>query len=243
MHNNQNNLVDQREQTFNQGHCGKVEMISTAIDNVGQINAIMFDIDLKLFNPNGVFSSAGMSATDFYERHVAFWLDNHPLLRKAEVRFTGNGFHVLLKLDKPIVLNTPNLQKRWRGFVQAVQMILPTDPQQPGINALTRPVGSVNSKNNEIVTCLRPGELVSEQEILALYNEMRHDPLPTLLKVWFGSEKVTPCPICQGENSYLEAASPKKGRCYGNCYKAPTIQSLFCAVMQDSTTNTKGDRR
>lgn len=230
--------TDRREQTFNQGHCGPIGLISTAVDAVGQIRTVMLDIDLKLFNPDGPFSPEGLTPLEFYARYVAVWLDNHPVLRKAEVRFTGGGFHVLLNLLEPIRLDTDDRRKRWKGIVQVVQMALPTDPQQPGINAMTRPVGSVNSKNGEIVTLFREGEPVTEPEIVSMFDEMRRQPFLTLMKIWFGTDKLSPCPICREEGSYLESEEAKKGRCYGPCGQV-TIGKLYTAVLVGKTKTTK----
>lgn len=231
--------IDQREQTFNQGNTGPVETISTKTIMIALLRMIMIDIDLDLFAPDGPFSPNGMTPEKFYEEFVAFWLDNHPVLRKAEVRFTGNGFHVLLIFMEPILLSTDDRRKRWGGIVQVIQMVLPSDPKQPGINALTRPVGSVNSKNDEEVTCLRKGKPITEQEVLSLFEEMRRRPFPTLMQIWFGDEKVSPCPLCYGKNAYLEGDGPKSGRCYGPCQKV-TINDLFQGVLK---TAKKGKRK
>ena len=121
-------------------------------------------------------------------------------------------------------------------------MALPTDPQQPGINAMTRPVGSINSKNGETVTLFREGEPVTEQEIISLFEEMRCQSFATLMKIWFGASKLSPCPICRADGSYLEAEVPQKGRCYGPCGHV-SIDKLFAAVLIYKTKTTKNGRK
>jgi len=187
--------VDLREQTFNQGHVGPVEIVATAIQQIGQIQKIMFDIDTILLALKGPFSPKGLSPQQFYQRYLLPWLNSHPVLKKAEVRFTGKGFHVLLCLAEPILLPSQELLSRCEGIVQVVQAALPIDVKQPGINALTRPVGSINSKNGKIVKLLRPGEPVSQQEIMSLYEDMSRRPFPTIMQIWFGSDKIEPCPV------------------------------------------------
>lgn len=103
---------------------------------------------------------------------------------------------------------------------------------------MTRPVGSVNSKNGKKVICLRQGTPVTEGEIMSLFDDMRYRPSSTLMKIWFGGEKVSPCPLCRSEGSYLEVVSPETATCYGPCGKVG-INGLFQAVL---TTATKGKR-
>lgn len=124
-------------------------------------------------------------------------------------------------------------------------MTLPSDRQAPGINAMTRPVSSVNSKNGEIVTLLREGEPVTEQEVISLFEEMRRQPFGTLMRIWFGAEKVSLCPVCQEDGTYLEADGAGKGRCYGPCGSV-TIDELFNAVLtipKMKSTKKKGGKR
>ena len=235
--NNIDPVVDQREQTFNQGHVGPTEFISTKIENIGLIRTIMFDVDFKLINPNGPFQKRNLSPKAYYEKYVSPWLSHHSVLSKAEVRCTGGGYHVLLNLDTPIRLATDEQRKRWQGIVQVIQMVLPIDPQQPGINAMTRPVGSINGKNSKTVTCLRQGSAVTENEIFSLYVSMKDRPFATLMQIWFGAEKVVPCPLCCGEGTYLEVVGPRTGRCYGDCGKVK-INDLFQKALK--ITKSKG---
>ena len=87
-------------------------------------------------------------------------------------------------------------RRRWAGVVRAVQAVLPTDPDAPGITALTRPVGSFNGKNGEEVRLLQAGRGVTPVEVNALFDQLRSRPFKTVAGILFGSDKVTPCPVC-----------------------------------------------
>ena len=208
---------DLREQLFNQGEIGPVGLVSASIKAVGQIRGILIDIDLNLFQPDGVFSPVGLTSEEFYERHLINWLKNHPVLSQAEVRFTGSGFHVLLWFEEPLALQGFTDITRWSNLVDVVQVSLPSNPKQPGINALTWPVGSINSKNGLEVKQLKEGGFVTREEVMELASWIIAEPFAMTLKIWFGGEQVSPCPVCRHEGSYLEPSRSWYGRCYGEC--------------------------
>ena len=237
--NNKQDQIDLREQLFNRGEIGPVGLVSTSIKAVGQIRGIMIDVDLNLFQPDGVFSPVGLTPEEFYERHLIKWLQNHPVLSKAEVRFTGSGFHVLLWFEEPFALQGFSNITRWSSLVDVVQVSLPSDPNQPGINALTRPVGSINSKNGNEVKQLKEGGFVTPEEVMELASQMLAEPFATTLKIWFGGEQVSPCPICRHEGSYLKPYRSGRGSCYGKC-SSVTYVKLIQAILTNNP-NKKGN--
>jgi hypothetical protein len=129
------------------------------------------------------------------------------------VRDSGRGLHVIFWFEEPVAFQTDGERQRWAGIVQVVQAILPIDPDQPGITALTRPVGSINSKTGRKVRCLKPGTPVPIAEVLKLYEQMSGAPFRTVMGVLFGADRVLPCPVCRAEGSAL-AALDFVGRCY-----------------------------
>src|SRR4051794_13041914 len=100
--------VDLRERLYDDGQIGKIAAISTAVDLVTTLNGILLDIDCHIFQSSFCVPEPDLLAPDFYERYVRPWLNRHPVLHKAQVRFSGTGLHVLLMLDKPIELRDGN---------------------------------------------------------------------------------------------------------------------------------------
>ena len=93
---------------------------------------------------------------------------------------------------------------------------LPVDPDQPGITATTRAIGSINSKNGAQATLLAPGEPVSKDEVMALFEDMRSGPFKTVVRIAAGSEQLSPCPVCSQPDTSLKALD-HVGTCYGSC--------------------------
>ena len=90
---------DIREATFNSGEQGPAYAIAKSVDQVTCINCFMIDLDCGILDPNVVGEAATQSADDLYEKCVCDWLGRDPVLAKAEVRNTGHGLHILLRLD------------------------------------------------------------------------------------------------------------------------------------------------
>jgi hypothetical protein len=124
--------------------------------------------------------------------------------------------HVLIWFAEPLVFATDGQRRRWAGIVQAVQAVLPIDPDQPGITALTRPLGSVNGKNGATVTRLKEGKPVPAERVEDLFDRLRRAPFRTVMRVLLGTERVAPCPVCRADGTSL-AAMDYAGRCYGAC--------------------------
>lgn len=224
-------VPDLREQLFNQRAIGSVAEVSTPVEQICQLYGILYDIDLKLFRIGGRFNILPqMGIHDFFDVIVRPMIDRHPVLGRMEFRCSGGGLHGILWVDPPILLRTLNEVKRWKHIVRVVQMALPIDPKQPSLNALTRPIGSINSKNGHKVEILKEGAPVPVKDIELTFREMQINAYATIQKIWFGSEHIEPCPVCNGEGSYLEATAKGIGKCYGKCNKV-TIDRLVHSVM------------
>ena len=165
----------------------------------------------------------------FYQRVVKLWLGRHPVLGKCEVRISGRGLHAILWFDKPVVFEKAGDRERWAAIVQVIQAALPVDPDQPGITATTRALGSINSKNNAKVSKIKAGEPVTVYEVLALFKQMCESPFKTVLKILTGSDCVSPCPICEGLDTKL-VAGDRTGFCYGSCGKVK-LAALYDGVL------------
>jgi hypothetical protein len=110
---------------------------------------------------------------------------------------------------------------------------LPIDPAQPGITAVTRPIGSINSKNGATVELLHAGESVTADELIELADRMIQQPFRTVLKILSGAEQVTPCPRCGKESL---AALDHVGHCYG-CKKRVSLTDLYEVVFATPSMN------
>jgi hypothetical protein len=229
--------IDWREQTFNDGLTGSIEQVSTPHDLIVQLRTPMIDIDPQYLVPTLFDSGKGSYASRLYHQTVCHWLDRHPLWKKAEVRSTGSGLHVLFHLEPIVVFCNTADRDMWAAVVRAVQNTLPSDPNAPGLTALTRPLGSVNSKNDRKVKQLRPGEPITPEEVLQFVDGLRRRPFATVASILYGADRITPCPACKADGSTL-AALDRVGRCYARCGTVKLAQ-LFGPFM--STSSTRGE--
>jgi hypothetical protein len=210
--------VDLREQLFNDGKIGKVKEISTQEDLITSLRGVLLDIDLCLLASSWLVPDPTITPAEFYSKNVAIWLTRHPVLCKAEVRCSGSGLHVLLMLDKPVELATEKDRTRWATRIEILQAILPTDPNAPGLRAMTRPVGSVNGKNGAKVELLQQGQGITIEELVTLTDQLVATPFKTIVAILAGRARLSPCPICTNEESSLGA-----GLQYGSCYSCGKV--------------------
>lgn len=206
---------DVREATFNGGEHGPAYVISRPVDQVSCINYFMIDLDCGILDPKTVGEAAVFSADELYEKHVRDWLDRDPVLAKAEVRNTGHGLHILLRLDDPIIC-TGDDARRWDKIARGLRNALPGDPKLNGIIAMTRPVGAMNNKYEpaKTVTQLRAGAPVSREEILDLGRRVASAPARLWMRVFHDGERVSPCPFCNGKDASLGVAGNWQVQCY-----------------------------
>jgi len=152
----------------------------------------------------------------FYHSVIRPKLEQHPVLKDAEVLNTGRGLHAIIWFDKAVEFTSDGERQRWAGIVRTIQAVLPTDPDCPGITALTRARGSINTKTGKTVQQLHAGTPVSVESVLELFEQLRTKPFRTVMRILFGSEKVQPCPVCGRDDTTLNALD-FIGSCYGTC--------------------------
>jgi len=205
---------DERESLVNDRRRGTKYEITPKVEEVTAIHGFMNDLDCKMLDPAVVGEECVESAAALYEQHVRLWLDRDPVLSKAEVRDSGGGLHTLLWLDEPIVVAAGD-GRQWSDIARGICNALPGDPNLNGIIALTRPVGATNTKHNppREVRLLRSGEPVTRAEILDLSNRVTMQPARLWMRLFFGGERVDPCPLCGKES--LGVAGYWQVRCYG----------------------------
>jgi len=238
---------DQREALFNGGAIGVFSDVMVQEHEVTLVRGILLEIDGECLNFGGILGPPCLDGTELYERHVRKWLDNHPVLRKCEVRFSGRWVHCILRFAKPVEIRSDRQRELWKTLIRAVQRSLPTDPEAPSLLAMTRPIGSVNSKTGRGVELLRAGDPVTVVEVLQFGEDLTRRAFATTAQILFGTTTVSPCPICREEESILRCNSshyrttnPKitnRGSCY-HCGRV-TLADMIGLVLkgrEDSST-------
>ena len=208
--------IDLREQLANDGDVGPIKEVSIPESMITKLRGIVVDIDPKWLNRDKFSCRARSNPERLYKRSIRRMLTRHPVLAKAEVRNSGTGLHVIIWLKEPVEFESEGDRQRWAAIVKVIQRLLPSDPTAPGITALTRAIGSINSKNNKPVRRLKKGESVTADEIIQLVDQVRAAPFRMVMSILFGRENISPCPIC-GEDETSLAVLDKVGRCYGSC--------------------------
>ena len=79
--------------------------------------AILSDLDIGGLRVGKVIAEAPTDGHDLYEKYVRGWLDNHPVLRKCEVLFTGRGLHCVLRFDKPVEIKSDRRRDMWNTII------------------------------------------------------------------------------------------------------------------------------
>lgn len=209
----QHNDNDERESLVNDRRRGTKYEITPKVEEVTSIHAFMNDLDCKILNPKVVGEDCVHSSAVLYAQHVQHWLDRDPVLTKAEVRDSGGGLHVILRLEAPIICNAGEAVM-WDKIARGICNALPGDPNLNGIIALTRPVGANNSKYEppREVGLLRPGKPVTQAEILDLSRQVTEQPARLWMRLFFGGERAEPCPLCG--KAALGVAGHWQCRCY-----------------------------
>jgi hypothetical protein len=225
---------DEREALVNDRRKGPADQITPKVQEVASVHAFMIDIDCGILDPTVVGQDCVDSPARLYDDHVRHWLDRDPVLRKAEVRDSGHGLHVLLWLDEPIVC-TGGDAFEWHAVAKGIRNVLPGDPSLNGIIALTRPIGALNTKREpKTVEMLRAGEPVTRDEILDLNRRVTYQSSRLWMTLFFGGERVSPCPLC-GKGS-LGVAGYWQCRCYqcGRVDAASIIYRFYSPKFLDS---------
>jgi len=231
---------DIREQLVNEGRTGHFGHTQVSTERIVKLRGILFDIDPGLLRPGFLLGQISLNPVELYEQTVKTWLERHPALRGCEVRVSGTGLHVILRFDEPVNLEQERDLQRWKGIVKTVQTALPIDPDQPGITACTRALGSINNKNGKEVFQLAAGQPVAEQQVLQLYEQMRISPFQTVMEIVTGQQQASPCPVC-GQHEQTLKAMRMFGSCYGSCGSVSLDQLYDLMLQPRSLPVGKGD--
>jgi hypothetical protein len=184
-------LIDLRETLWNEGLTGPAGLIQVPTERITRLRGILFDLDpTKLAAENPWFPPAD-DPRQFHAK-IEHVLQRHPLARHAEIRASGTGLHGIIWLAPPVELTSAAEQKWWANDVRMVQCSLPVDPNAPGITALTRAVGSINSKNGAVVEVLEPGEPINPACVIAFLDALTKAPFKTVAMILLGHEHIQP---------------------------------------------------
>jgi endogenous inhibitor of DNA gyrase (YacG/DUF329 family) len=217
---------DVREQPFNEGKTGSFAETQLPRERIVRLHGIVVDLDPGLYRPGNLIFTPDDDPRTFYEK-IKPVLARHPLARSAEVRLTGTGLHLIIRLDPPAELESAADQRHWHSVVGTVQHTLPGDPNAPGLTALTRAVGSVNCKNGAVVELLRPGEPVTPRAVEEFAARVAQAQFKEIALVLLGGLRAQPCPVCKSEGSRLDVRD-HAGMCYGRCGKVTLARLLDC---------------
>jgi hypothetical protein len=229
--------LDLREQLVNDGLVGTIEQVSLPVDLITSVRGILLDFDPDRLNPDLAPTSVLGNPDSLHRQVVRPWLERNVVLSRAEVRSSGRGLHVIVRMSPPVRFESEPERQRWAGVAKVLQHILPTDPDCSGITAMTRPIDSINSKNNRPVELLHPGQPVGPGEVLALWKEACKNPFALVAGLLYPGARISPCPVCRGEGSRLDVLDDH-GKCYGRCGRV-RLSKLFELHLASRAT-TKG---
>jgi hypothetical protein len=235
--------VDLREALSNDRPVGLAGVIQVPTERITTLHGFLLDFDPKLYVPGNPLFPPAEDPVAFFEG-IRGVLERHPIVQHAEIRASGTGLHAIVRLEPAVELGTADEQERWAALVRAVQCSLLADPDAPGITALTRAVGSVNSKNGATVTVLKEGQAVAPKAVEEFVARLVAAPFKEVAFPLLGAMRVSPCPLCGKEGSRLDVLD-FVGKCYGGCSKV-TLGQLYDMIFigggcsQEHFTEDKG---
>lgn len=230
---------DEREAIYNGRDRGPAHTIARPVDEVAAINGFLIDLDCKLLDPVVVGEAAVECPAVLYEEYVRHWVARDPVLAKAEVRDTGGGLHLLLWVESPILVDGEQARD-WDRVARALRNALPGDPNVNGIIAMTRPVGAVNTKYApaRTVRVLSEGLPVTRDEVLELSRRVIDQPARLWMRLFFGGERVSPCPLC-AKGASLGVAGNWQCHCY-ECGRVDAAVLVYRFFAPDFLAERKG---
>jgi hypothetical protein len=203
--------VDLREALYNDRLVGTAGQVQLPREAVTRLHGLAVDLDANLLQPNPWFPPA--ETAESFAAAIAPALARHPVLCHAEVRNTGRWLHAIVWFQEPVELRSAADQRHWTALHKVLMGSVPSDPAAPALIALTRPVGSTNSRTGAEVRVLTPGAPVPAAALEGWAAEVRRKPFEAVATPLFGGGRIAPCPYCRRENSHLDL-----GAAFGFCY-------------------------
>jgi hypothetical protein len=223
--------TDVREQLANERLTGPIHEVQLPLERITTLHGIMIDLDPHLYKPENPYFKPD-DDPEIFLHNITTVLERHPLARSAEVRATGSGLHLLIWFARAVQMKSAAEQQKWANIVAIVQRTLPGDPNAPGITAVTRPVDSINSKNDRSVRTLRAGQPIDADAVEKYAERISLAPVREIAGVLLGSNRITPCPVCREPKSELSLLD-RSARCYrgcGNVDLASILDTVYAQV-------------
>ncbi|HKM52802.1 MAG TPA: hypothetical protein VJY33_05275 [Isosphaeraceae bacterium] len=232
---------DLREALYNDGPIGPASKIQLPLEAITSLSGIVTDLDPGLLRPDNLLFPPSAKPAEFYEK-IKPVLARHPLASQAEVRASGTGLHLIVRIDPPVELKSNGEQKYWDAIVKAVQRSLPADLKAPGITALTRAIGSINSKNGRPVEQLADGCPVRAAEIVGFVKQLSGARFRTIGRILLGADPVDDCPKCQKSGLTLY---DNRGQCYscGQLSLDDLFNTIYVGAAPDQACGTAKRKR
>jgi hypothetical protein len=231
--------ADLREQLFNDGRTGPIKAVQVSTERIFQLNGVLFDIDPVILRPDGLLGTIPTEPVAFYTNALKRLLDRDDVLQQAEVRISGRGLHVINWFAEPAPCDTDVAREEISRVLDVVVPLLPSDPFQPRLTALTRKVGSLNSRSKTRVEIIKAGTPVPYSAVRELARKIVAAPFKTIAGVLLGDEPISPCPICQADDSSLTLHGDV-GHCYGcGCV---TLAQVWDRLYLPKKAGKEGDR-
>lgn len=229
--------IDVCEQMFNRGETGPIREVSLSRERVTESRGLMIDVDPSILRESSLLGNVSHKPTQLYHETIRGLLQRHKVLASAEVRRSGRGLHCLFWFKEPQLCDSDDARERIESTFELISNVLPGDPQQPLLNAMTRALGSTNSKNNVTVTQLATGRKITFADLEQLATDITVAPFRFVLRVWGGDENR--CPRCR--DSDLTWVKEKVAHCY-RCGKIALDDVIESAYQKNYTARSEVSR-
>lgn len=226
---------DQFERLVNTPGSGSLQEMATAVEDITVARGFMTDLDPYHFREGGPLGiRAGLSPTEFYERHLRDRLQRSPFWKHADVICTGNGLALVQRFTEPILFRHETDVRRFDIMVKIVHASLPSDPDQGGVCQMPRVPGSVNSKRDQPrpVVRLAEGTPITNQQFEQFGERIIAEPMTVVLETLFGSTRICPCPLCGRADAQLTPAQKGKALRCSKCGQH-TMGKFYSTILLD----------
>ncbi len=187
---------DNRETLCNARITGHAQIIQYKLEEIVELRGVMVDVDPQYLSTTLPWGHALGDPRSLWIEHIQKGLAAIGLVEFIEARMSGTGLHLVIWFDMPVPLASQRDREIWDARIRLLQSLLLGDPQSPGITALTRPVGSRNSKSQVEVETIHAGRPITAEQFAIIVDQLAAEPARTVIRYVYGSDRVTPCPYC-----------------------------------------------
>lgn len=216
---------DDRETLCNAALMGPARDIQYAAEEIVELRCVMIDLDPRYLSTSLPWGDSLGDPRRLWHEHLRPGLTLIGLAEWCEARLSGTGLHLIISFSTPVSIDSNRDRQVWDARIRVLQSLLLGDPHSPGITALTRPVGSINTKNQALVETIHAGQLITAEQFAIVVDQLAAEPARTVMQYVYGTDRVTPCPYCGGDGTTCSALS-RNTLSYGCCAKRD-ISDLF----------------